>query len=271
MTPHNQHQFNAVSEISAPFSQVKALHNVQLVDVQRTGEDGVCLIVDVGGHRHELTGAGRWSSVWSRKDIGAWGYLEPARHVSPDEVRGSCHFRAYAEPTLRRVPELDDSAGNRGWACEQSPMGFVAPAHIVPGREGRFVRDETVEVVLRVPPEFVRECSRVQMTPEELLRGFVADASGISNYVVNPRADRFSSNGSDERDMAEAWINRAYGMNAVSLEQLDRERWEREEREDARDELGSLLDDLVDAGGSADDLMAAAQAMVNEQRAKQQP
>ncbi|WP_223936960.1 hypothetical protein, partial [Aeromonas caviae] len=34
------------------------------------------------------------------------------------------------------------------------------------------VPDETVAVTLRVPPEFVRECRRVQMTPQELLRSF---------------------------------------------------------------------------------------------------
>lgn len=40
--------------------------------------------------------------------------------------------------------------------------------------------------------------------PETVLRGFVADLAGIINQHTNPRTDGYSSNGSDERNMARA-------------------------------------------------------------------
>jgi hypothetical protein len=38
-----------------------------------------------------------------------------------------------------------------------------------------------------------------------VLRGFIADLCGIMNWANNPRADGYSSNGSDERQMAEQY------------------------------------------------------------------
>jgi len=40
------------------------------------------------------------------------------------------------------------------------------------------------------------------------LRGFIADLAGIHNWAANPRADGNGSNGSDERDMAQAYYER---------------------------------------------------------------
>ena len=44
-----------------------------------------------------------------------------------------------------------------------------------------------------------------------MLRGFIADVCGLMNYVKLPREDGYSSHGSDERDYAEQWFDRAYG------------------------------------------------------------
>ena len=48
----------------------------------------------------------------------------------------------------------------------------------------------------------------MRVTPEIVLRGFIADLTGIMNFVSSPRADGYSSNGSDERDMARAYYER---------------------------------------------------------------
>lgn len=126
---------------------------------------------------------------------------------------GACYFRVYLDQSLRRIPELDNLQGRRdpdgrvlgtvGWWRESKPDGFLAPVGLIPGEHGSFIWDETIAVTIRVPPEFVRECRAVQRSPEEVLKGFVADLAGISNYVSHPRSDRFCNNGSDERMFAE--------------------------------------------------------------------
>lgn len=246
-----------------------AVHNVELlaVDPGEGGREG--LTVRVSGKTYELVGGGRWSEEWSRRDVGRFGHLVAADsdlHAANPLPRGAVYFRAYVEPSLRRVPEFD-SKGYRGWRCD-GKLGFQAPHNIIPGERGEFVRDETVEVTVRVPPEFVRECERVQMSPADLLQGFVADAAGIQNFVVRPRADGLGSNGSDEREMASAWIERAYGMNAIDLDERDGERELEQERQWKRDDISGLLDEFVDYGGQADDLLKAVQTLVDEQRAR---
>lgn len=279
--PDALEQFDLFRALQEPFSSVKAIHNVLLVDAQ-PGDGFVRLFVEHNGTRHELRGVGRWSDEWSRKDVGRYGYLEPRTTYQFDNIPSSIgdptsepprsegvFFRAYAEQSLRRVPELDDGKGNIGWTWRLSPKrGFLTPGHIVPGKDCKWVPDETVPVTVRVPPEFLRECRRVQLSAVELLEGFIGDAAGIQNYADCPRADGFGSNGSDERDMAEAWIQRAYGMNAVDLDELDAQKEEAEQREMEREDFGGLLDEFVDHGGQADELFKAVQALVDQQREK---
>lgn len=47
-----------------------------------------------------------------------------------------------------------------------------------------------------------------------------ANAGRGPSYVSCPRADGYGSNGSDERDYAEAWLQRAHGMYAVDVEEF---------------------------------------------------
>ena len=48
----------------------------------------------------------------------------------------------------------------------------------------------------------VRARRRGGVTPEQVLRGFIADLAEIVNWAADPRTDGYSSNGSDERRMA---------------------------------------------------------------------
>jgi hypothetical protein len=260
--------YDPFEELAKRWSVV-TIHNVLLVDVQ-PGEGGFeRLMVQHEGRSRELAGGGRWSEEFSRRDVGRHGHLVPVSPTARDNTPlGACYFRAYADPSLRRVPELDNAAGDRGWRCDASPQGLVAPAGIIPGEHGRYVHDQTIGVTVKVPPEFVRECRRVQRTPKQLLEGFIADAAGIQNYVSCPRADGMGSNGSDERDMAEAWIQRAYGMDAVDVDELESRDEEEQERQLAREDFGNLLDDFIGCGGTEDELHAAVQALIEQQRAK---
>jgi hypothetical protein len=72
------------------------------------------------------------------------------------------------------------------------------------------IKDSTVPLEIRIPPEFIQLCKSRGLTPEDALRGFIADLCGLQNYIAEPREDGYSSNGSDERMMAREWFDRAY-------------------------------------------------------------
>ncbi len=63
-------------------------------------------------------------------------------------------------------------------------------------------------ITIGLPAEFVELCAADGVKPETVLRGFIADLAGIMNWAANPRADGYSSNGSDERNMAQAYYER---------------------------------------------------------------
>ena len=67
---------------------------------------------------------------------------------------------------------------------------------------------KTRRLTLQLPPEFVALCESDGVTPEQVLRGFIADLAGIMNWAADPRADGYSSNGSDERRMAMEYYER---------------------------------------------------------------
>lgn len=250
------------------------VHNIKVIDIQPSESGHELMTVEYAGATHELIG-GAWSEEFSRRDVGKFGCLVPANPVRGELPMGACHFYAYLDQSLRRVPELDrPSRANRnnghaqeviGWRCDGQPNGFRAPVGIIPGLGGRFVADESVAVTLRVPIEFVRECQRAQMTPEELLRSFAGDLAGIQNLIACPRADGCGSNGSDERDYADAWFQRAHGWHIVDLYEIERHEEEAKEKQAQRDDFADLLGDFESYGGKADDLFAAVQALVDKQ------
>jgi hypothetical protein len=57
---------------------------------------------------------------------------------------------------------------------------------------------KTARLTLELPPEFIALCREDNVPPEVVLRGFIADLAGIMNWASAPRADGYSSNGSDE-------------------------------------------------------------------------
>ena len=63
-------------------------------------------------------------------------------------------------------------------------------------------------LTIELPPEFIALCKRDNVAPEVVLRGFIADLCELTSWVINPRADGYSSNGSDERRMAMEYYER---------------------------------------------------------------
>lgn len=263
------------------FAHATTVHNVLLVDVQPTPEGKEQWLVFYEGKQHQLLSPSPWNEQFSRRDVGKFGYVELATNPVETVQEGARYFRAYVDQSLRRVPELDSSQRTAGcepalvpsqqcvvgWRCDTQPNGFRAPVGLIPGEHGFFVPDTTVEVTLRVPPEFVRECRRYQMTPSQLLRSFVGDLAGIQNFVRNPRADGYGSNGSDERDFAEQWVQRAYGHLAIDIEDLESREIEDEEKQWQADDFAALLDDFEHHGGKREDLIATVTALVEKQAA----
>lgn len=264
------------------------LHNVRLLDVKQVelppsgdqpGAQHEVLVVDCAGVTREIPGGLTWKECNTDINLGKWGCLVQAEYRPPGAPSGICYFRPYGDQSLRRAPEMDcaereDSTDPKalgraravvGWRCDDHPHGFLAPVGLIPGQHGSYVPDLTVAVTVRVPPEFVREAERVQMTPEQLLRSFVGDLAGIENFVSRPRADGYSSNGSDEHMYAQQWLDRAHAMNAIDLDEKDAREEESREWQHHRDEFADLLDDYKSLGGEPDALLQKVQEWVDAQ------
>jgi hypothetical protein len=67
---------------------------------------------------------------------------------------------------------------------------------------------EKNELTIELPREFIALCQRDGVTPEIVLRGFIADLTGIMNLASKPRTDGYSTNGSDERRLAREYYRR---------------------------------------------------------------
>ena len=78
-------------------------------------------------------------------------------------------------------------------------------------------------VTIQLPAEFIALCKHDRVEPERVLRGFIADLCGIMNWANNPRADGYSSNGSDEREKARTYYDR---VGWPWLNKPDRAPWE---------------------------------------------
>jgi hypothetical protein len=129
--------------------------------------------------------------------------------------RSDYRFFAYPDQRLRRVPAEDDPHQNLwGWRIEQ--LHFAVRAGVITGKDGMVVIQDTESAVLELPREFLDLCHAARLRPETVLQGFIADLCALMNWVNCPREDGYSSNGSDERRIAQEYFRRAYGWLATS-------------------------------------------------------
>jgi len=250
------------------------VYNVKILDVAQASNGYELLTVEYENITHDLQGAVKYNANSSPMLSGQIGYVESKFVRDGDLGFDGFLFYAYIDQSLRRLKELDrfaDIVGENdrkcdalGWICDAKPNGFRAPVGIIPGENGNFIPDLSNEVSLRVPHEFQIECRRFGISPEEVLTGFMADVAGLQNYKNCPRADGFQSSGSDERDLAESYLLRAYGHFEVDLLALEQSEFEQEQREAFRDEISGLMDDYESSGGNPSDLIAAVQELVNK-------
>jgi hypothetical protein len=119
-------------------------------------------------------------------------------------------FHAYPDQRLRRAPALDEPEKNR-WGWQIGERRFTVHVGVIPGRAGRIISRDTQTQALELPREFIDFCDTRGITPESVLRGFIADLCGLMNFFACPREDGYSSCGSDERQQAQDYFKRAWG------------------------------------------------------------
>lgn len=139
------------------------------------------------------------------------------RGVLTVKADGDFLFWAYPDQSLRRWPEQDipanpikGQAEAWSWRIDRCDDRITVKPGFIPGVGGQYIEDQTEKVEIDVPPEFRELCETRGVTVEQALRGFIADVCGLQSYVITPREDGYSSNGSDERMYAEQWFERAY-------------------------------------------------------------
>jgi hypothetical protein len=67
---------------------------------------------------------------------------------------------------------------------------------------------KTKSIKLALPDELIALCASDGVSPDVVLRGFIADLAGIMSWAADPRTDGYCSNGSDERSMAREYYDR---------------------------------------------------------------
>ena len=146
------------------------------------------------------------ANYWRLRQVGKIGRLVINRDSGP-----AGFFQPYVEQRLRRAIECD---GGSLWAWRLDGEGdkiIYANATIIPGFDGNIAQAKTFPLTLAIPVEFKDLCLSVGMKPEQILRGFIADAAGIDNFDSAPREDGYGSNGSEERMLARLYIERTHG------------------------------------------------------------
>lgn len=241
-----------------------ALHNAKLVGTSADDVGNEILIIERNDRLERVLTGRRSNHAGGHPYLGQRGYVY--------RTLSCVAFIPYMDATLERDPDLDCYTGSHrrtvehGWRCSSRPDGFLAPAGIVPGIDGKFVPDETVPVTLNVPPEFVRKAAEYQLEPERLLRLFIGDVCGLHNMFACPRADGYGSQGSDERDLAEEWLERGLGSWRIDIDARE----QREERARTEEEnLEVAVADLRDTCADHDELMGVIDQLIRSRQATQ--
>jgi len=126
-----------------------------------------------------------------------------ALHLHPDEE----HFDFYVYPDQRLRRALDRDRENLlWWSWAIGEHHFYVRAGIIPGVAGAVVKDECEPIEVPLPPEFTAFCRGGDLDPEQLLRAFIADSSGIQDSRRCPREDQYCSTGADQRFLAREYV-----------------------------------------------------------------
>lgn len=264
-----QESFDATLAQPGVVGESVAFHNATLQAVEPGPDNGIRLTLQIGGQRIAVRAPGQYDAPHAdhlKANVSKVGYAVRANEVIDGKAvpcRDAVIFRPYLDQSLRRRPEIDRAPDVRshrnqgaiGWSCDARGL-FLAPLGVLPGESGQYVPDTTEPLTLAIPPEFKDVCEAVGMSPQDVLRGFIADAAGLQNFQSAPRADGYSSNGSDERDCAEIYIERAWGHHRERAEQWRQYREDAQASDEAFDEAFDRIRDIAHEHGIAPDALA---------------
>ena len=179
------------------------LYDAELIRIER---DCRLLVFRAAGRVYVLPTA---STTWWA--VGTIGRLSLRK--KPAEYS----FRAYPDQRLRRLDALDEADADAwAWTFTDTSRVVLVKAGVIPGQNGAVVPEETRALSLQVPREFVQLCDRFKLHPAAVLRDFIADLCALQNPASRPREDGYGSSGSDERLLAQAYFERAYGWREMS-------------------------------------------------------
>ena len=136
------------------------------------------------------------SPFWKPGTIGALS-------LHPDDEHFD--FYTYPDQRLRRAPD-HDNACLKCWSWVIDGHHFFVRAGIIPGIAGAVVRDECQSLEVQIPPEFIAYCLACEFEPQQLIRAFIADSSGIQDSRRCPREDEYCSTGADQRFLAREYV-----------------------------------------------------------------
>jgi hypothetical protein len=162
---------------------------LEAIDVARQSATFICRGI-------EYTRRLSYSPSWSPGTMGAL-------RLHPDDEYFD--FYTYPDQRLRRAPERDHATW-QWWSWVIDDHHFYIRAGIIPGIAGAVVRDECESLEVPLPPEFIAYCRGSDFEPDQLLRAFIADASGIQDSRRCPREDRYCSTGTDQRFLAREYV-----------------------------------------------------------------
>jgi hypothetical protein len=205
---------------------------------------------------------------FAQDQVGKIGGLEPRSDHQLQQLAGGYVFVPYLDQSLKRVYEMDrckKGVVTHAWTCDRWPGGFLVAPGLVPGTDGAWLPRNSQMSEVEIPSEFSELCNEVGLEPVDVLRGFIADLCNLQNMESNPREDGFSSNGSDERDMAESYFERTYGVfreeRSRFLQVQEARQALDEERDERIEQLELAMEDFLDAGGDFSGFIAAVAAL----------
>jgi hypothetical protein len=110
------------------------------------------------------------------------------------------HDRSFSEERSYRSLQTSGVLDLLGWLAVRCLLRGFCEEKNMPRRKRKAIID--------LPDEFLELCDYDMIDPETVLRGFIADLCSLISWASEPRADRYSSNGSNERDIASAYYDR---------------------------------------------------------------
>ncbi|MDY6947766.1 MAG: hypothetical protein SXG53_18820 [Pseudomonadota bacterium] len=175
-------------------------------------------LLRIDAHSGTLYFAGGHLLTLARREELRWWHVGEIGVLRLGTMPQGWGWRPYPDQRLRRAPDRDDPPSGRwAWRLVRADAGcaddyLLTKVGVIPGANGAFVPQDAETVAIDLPREFRELCRAYRQQPTAVLCAFIADVCALQNFVKCPREDGYCSLGSDERQRAQEYFVRAYGM-----------------------------------------------------------